>query len=189
MGKIIIGKDIFMKFITYSVKEIEGKPYACVYTPHILISIRCPGEQVTPSPNTHCKDTLELYFDDVSGGCVKTATYFTQDDARKILDTVDKCVQNRIELIVTHCHAGISRSVAVNSALSKILNYTDDDIFHSGIPNMWVYTTILDTFFLSDYTKDRWKNIHLYRTTSMDNILPDNLSRLNRLMERRNDTR
>ena len=70
--------------------------------------------------------------------------------AKEIFDFVEKHA-NSISLIIVQCQAGINRSVAIGSALSKILNYSDDAIYTHGIPNMFVYTIMLDYFFGNKY--------------------------------------
>ena len=62
-----------------------------------------------------------------------------------VLDFVNK---EEPDLIITHCKAGVCRSAAVNAALSKIILERDDIFFKEGVPNMLVYTTILNAWFV-----------------------------------------
>jgi predicted protein tyrosine phosphatase len=131
--------------------------------PHILISINgTTGLDSTSAKiptNGNRLDLLHLRFDDIDSRQMeilkenkeeKSLILFTEEHARNILNFVEKNLKD-IDLIVVHCFAGICRSVAVASALSKIINNEDDRIFKSGVPNMLVYKTVLERFWLSDY--------------------------------------
>jgi len=50
---------------------------------------------------------------------------------------------------------------------SKILNNEDDKIFKSGCPNMLVYRTMLDKFFLSPNFHLLWPNIYKIRESNL----------------------
>ena len=91
----------------------------------------------------------------------------------------------QVSLIIVQCQAGLSRSVAVASALSKIINYTDDGIYTKGIPNMFVYTTILDTFFSNPNWLGEYPKISYKRTQSMSQYLTPATVRLNAVKERK----
>lgn len=68
---------------------------------------------------------------------------FDEKMAIQILDFVD-LYKNKIEMIVVHCEAGISRSAGVAGALSLILNSSDQYYFDHYLPNMLVYRKILN---------------------------------------------
>lgn len=154
-----------MKFLTLSEKEMSTPKYTAIDLPHVVISITESGRDANIPKTHHCKQILRLHFDDISCDSEKY-TCFNSDMAKKIIDFVDNHA-NQIELIIVHCHAGVSRSVAVASALAKIINHKDDDVFSKGVPNMLVYTTILDNYFMTpDYDK-KWPKIHYLKTLSM----------------------
>ena len=69
---------------------------------------------------------------------------FTEKQANMVIDFVEE-VKDKIEMLVVHCEAGISRSPAVAGAISKVL-FGDDSAFFKGPykPNMHVYRTIID---------------------------------------------
>ena len=70
---------------------------------------------------------------------------FEEDHAHRILDFV-KTVWDRIDLLMVHCEAGISRSPAIAAAVSRIY-YGDDAPFvlsHLYEPNPLVYRTMLE---------------------------------------------
>lgn len=162
-----------IKFLVLSRAQAEDKHVqGTINQKHILISINgTTGSDSTPAlipDNENRVDMLQICFDDIDNRDMQRDSFdkinkkydfnlFSESHARNILNFVEKNIEN-IELIVVHCFAGVSRSVACASALSKILNNNDDKIFKSGCPNMKVYTTILEKFFLSCYN-ELWPKI------------------------------
>ena len=71
---------------------------------------------------------------------------FDEGMAQQILDFIDS-FKDKFDMIVVHCEAGISRSAGVASALSLILNKTDQYYFDHYCPNMRVYRYILNAYF------------------------------------------
>lgn len=158
------------QFITLSAQDIRKVEInSQIRQPHIVISISGENDQETLIPNNQNRiGTLHLKFDDVST-IDNQFLYFNRDQAKEILDFVNKYVK-QASVIVVQCQAGLSRSVAVASALSKIINYSDDGVFTKGIPNMFVYTTILDTFF-DDNWQTEYPNICTIRNVNMQQYL------------------
>ena len=158
-----------MQFLTMSQKDIMSMNYQSIKVDHILISISSSSssEFIIPA-HTFRLGELKLKFDDVSE-LDSRYIYFNQGLAEDILNFVNSRI-NTVKLIIVNCEAGLSRSVAIASALSKIINYTDDAIFTRGIPNMLVYTTMLDYFF-NNYERKSWGNILNYRNCSMQQYL------------------
>ena len=154
-----------MKFLTLAEKELQTLAYTSIDMPHLLISITEPGRDAVIPKLHHCKEILRLHFHDIQN-VSKDYTCFDSSMAKKIIDFVNLNA-NRVELIVVHCYAGVSRSVAVASALAKIINHKDDNIFSRGVPNMMVYSTILDAYFLTPNAHKKWPKIHYLRTLSM----------------------
>lgn len=73
---------------------------------------------------------------------------FTREQARAVIDfALD--IKDKIEILVCHCEAGVSRSSGMAGALSLIVNGSDKEIFDNPryIPNMFVYRTILNEHF------------------------------------------
>ena len=85
---------------------------------------------------------------------------------------------DRIKRIVIHCEAGISRSVAIASALSKIINNYDDELFNSGIPNMLVYVTLLDRFFADTKSNIKYNKLSYIRKDSLKRIMSPAMYRM-----------
>lgn len=173
-----------MKFLTLSEKEIKSTLYNRILDKHIVISITSEDsmETVIP-PNNNRLSVLHMKFDDVSD-IDERFLYFTRAQAVEILEFVEKFV-NQVSLIVVQCQAGLSRSVAVASALSKIINYVDDGIYTKGIPNMFVYTTILDTFFSNPNWIGEFSKISYRRNQAMSQYLSPATVRLNAVKERK----
>ena len=136
-----------MKFLTLSQKQIKNSAiYNSIKEKHVVISITsAEDEEITIPFNTHRVSQLYLKFDDVQD-IDSRYIYFDRSMANQILEFVEKYI-NSVSLIIVQCQAGLSRSVAIAAALSKIINYTDDNIYTKGIPNMFVYTTLLDELF------------------------------------------
>lgn len=167
-----------MKFITLSEKEIKTPAvYNSIKEPHIVISISGVNDHETLIPNNVTrKGELHLKFDDVED-ITDEYIYFDRGCAGEIFDFVERyCTQ--ISLVVVQCKAGLSRSVAVASALSKIINGVDDSVFTNGIPNMFVYITMLDTFFASPTWQAEYPKMSTVRNKSLSRVLSPAMLRL-----------
>lgn len=134
-----------------------------------IISISDVGEPPNHfSDNPNIKDVCRLWFDDVNTGeknCITAA------DANTILDFVDR-VLNKVDLLIIHCAAGISRSAGIAAALMLILNGSDAAIFDNPryCPNSACYNAVLRAHFGSafDETESEQKfrkNIKLWCKT------------------------
>lgn len=155
-----------MNFKTFSEKELNEKgKYMSYNQPHILISISNPKHKVNIPNSPYCKKMLSVQFDDIEQVTSEKVS-FNFDIATRILNFVNEYC-NLGTSIVVHCGAGVSRSIAVASALSKIINHEDDFIFSSGVPNMLVYTTLLDTYFTNNKSDNVWSSIYYLRSKSM----------------------
>ena len=105
-------------------------------------------------PGGNLIEALNIYFSDIKDSSSineddETKRLMTDEDAlqiKKFIEVLNK--RNDIELLIIHCHAGISRSAAVAAAISKIFNGTDNEYFYSDRynPNMYVYTKIMKAF-------------------------------------------
>lgn len=172
-----------MKIITLSEKQIKTSTiYNAIKEKHIVISITSAANQELMLPNNINRvSQLFLKFDDVQD-IDSRVIYFDQSMADDILTFVEKHLTS-ISLIVVQCQAGLSRSVAIGAALSKILNYADDAIFTKGLPNMFVYTTLLDYFFGNRYWKNEFPKIAHHRLKSMSYYLDAATVRLAQTIE------
>ena len=135
-----------MKFTVMS--RLNAKDYTfsnCEKLPYLMISIN----DARALPNMFKRDPYMmglciLHFDDVDTG--KNA--MSNRDARTILDYVNTYV-NKVEEIIVHCGAGVSRSAGVCAALMKVLTDDDTAIFNSSQykPNMGCYRKVLNAYF------------------------------------------
>lgn len=176
-----------MKFITLSQKQVmHTTAYTSIRDNHILISIRNPGLSLDLPKSPYCKATLVLNFEDKEDIAPNTTT-FDADMAKQILDFVNAHC-HKAGTIVVHCYAGVSRSVAVSSALSKILNHKDDNIYSIGTPNMLVYLTILQTYFSDKFSNKTYPAIHYHRNESLKACLTPIIYRIHegKIRERQN---
>jgi hypothetical protein len=164
-----------INFRVMSRADIESDFYLTVKEssmPHIILSTTSETIRkgsVVVKENPHCKGIIRFTFDDLDtrhleivkqkqGLCKYQYKLFTVDNAKEILTFVNEHI-NEIEAIITHCDAGISRSAAMAASLSKIITNMDDFFFKNYIPNMLVYTTILNEYY---YNELKYKNIHDY---------------------------
>ena len=167
-----------MKILTLSQQEIKNpRIYNTIKEKHIVISITSAQDEEIKLPNNITRTSeLFLKFDDVQD-IDERFVYFDRGMAKEILDFVEKHI-NSISLIIVQCQAGLSRSVAIGAALSKIINYSDDAIYTKGIPNMFVYTILLDYFFGSRYWKKEYPRIAYKRNQAMLYYLEPGIVRL-----------
>ena len=95
--------------------------------------------------NPNIIDILFLRFDDVEAGEINQ---MTRSDAENIIQFVNSNI-NKVDQIIVHCGAGISRSAGVAAALMLIINGDDSPIFNDPkrCPNRHCYRTLLNTFF------------------------------------------
>lgn len=164
-----------MKFTTMSEKQLQNE-YQSIKDSHILISISSPNRDIKLPKTPFRLDQLILKFDDVEDIDNKFI-HFDMDMAEQILTFVNLNI-DRIKRIVIHCEAGISRSVAVASALSKIINNYDDELFNSGIPNMLVYVTLLDRFFADTKSNIKYNKLSYIRKDSLKRIMSPAMYRM-----------
>jgi predicted protein tyrosine phosphatase len=106
--------------------------------PHVIISINEPGCPPWPIyEGGGCNGVLRLFFNDIDVPRAEH-TLMSEKDAEDIVRFVTESL-SKVNMIIVHCHAGISRSAAVAAELSLWLNGDcgefEDDPF---IPNPWV---------------------------------------------------
>ena len=146
--------------------EAEGVS-AHIILPHAIISIGEPESQQGESPdqakfanNKQRIGLLRLQFYDIDITSLTNNGYiievqkalkkyehglFTDEHAEQILNFVED-MKDKIELLICHCEAGISRSSGTAAAILRILTGSDNKIFNDPkyFPNMLVYRKILN---------------------------------------------
>jgi len=84
---------------------------------------------------------LQLAFADTADAERRDA--FTTSLAAEVLDFVEQ-VWQRVEVLLIHCEAGLSRSPSVAAALSRIYYGDDGPWFEYDFPNTLVYQLLVD---------------------------------------------
>ena len=109
--------------------------------PYLVISITDPDKPPAAiARNPLCMGLLRLAFDDLDTeitGLVAPAQHHADEIARFVREHL-----SQVDLIVTQCEAGISRSSGIAAALSRWLNGDDDEFFQRYIPNRRIYRLI-----------------------------------------------
>ncbi len=134
-----------MELFVYSRSAIASvRPHDA---PHVIISITSHVDDVASlRTNTSCRGVLRLSFVDVEAPSVHypEEVLFSASQATSIWDFVDGH-RAKIERILVHCDAGVSRSAAVAGAIARAWN-GDEAEFSGGRyrPNGRVYRMLLD---------------------------------------------
>lgn len=112
--------------------------------PYVVVSITDPGSQdVVFQKDDNRKAVLSLQFHDVDR-IMPGVLAINAEQGEQIWAFAKENAQ-RVELIVCHCEAGISRSAGVAAALSKAFNDDDKKFFESNryLPNRRAYRAVL----------------------------------------------
>lgn len=132
-----------MKIEILSKKEAIQKSYV-IDEDCIIISINdINSERPIFAVNHSIKGVLTLFFDDeedVING-MKTP------QAIRVVYFVNQW-KNKVQTIIVHCGAGISRSAGVAAAIGKVLNGDDTFVFNNPkyVPNRNCYRKTLNAF-------------------------------------------
>lgn len=111
---------------------------------HIVFRILNSGLQFIDLPeNNHRVNEYRLHIDDIEVDST-TKIPFTKEDGKEIFNTYIQ--YHKVEYIIAHCVAGISRSAALIAALSMLENNTDHWVWLNDkyVPNHLVYKRILE---------------------------------------------
>lgn len=145
-------------------KKAEGIS-AHIILPHAIISIGEPKpwrEDYAPpefADNDLRLGVLRLEFYDIDMLSITNAGYkhdieksggkglFTDDQAFQVVNFVNE-MKGKIEVLICHCEAGISRSSGMAAAINLTVNGSDEEIFKNVkyLPNMFVYRKVLNAF-------------------------------------------
>jgi predicted protein tyrosine phosphatase len=126
---------------------------------YIVISIKDPRSEDAELPESYNRvDVLRLAFHDwnekqreyiekefPTSPTAQKMVYFNEDDAKAVVDFVLKH-KDEVEVIVTQCEAGISRSAGMAAGICKGLGQDDSQIFLKYLPNSLVYKLVLNEF-------------------------------------------
>ena len=117
---------------------------------YVVISIH-DGDQPRAKVKSQegLRDVLFLAFNDAQpmGGVAlpPEVQAMTPGQADQIRDFVRKH-EHDVDLIVVHCHSGVSRSPAVAAAISDALHLDAKKFWQLYTPNRYVYHTVADAF-------------------------------------------
>lgn len=137
MHKItIMGRE---ECISFSKKLLKNK---C-----IIISINDTNYDTEFNKNENIIDIHKVWFDDIERNTNPKLNLMTLDQAKEIKEFVDK-YKSKVDHIIIHCTAGISRSGAVGCVIARYLNNHDNYIWATGryLPNRYVYKTMCVAF-------------------------------------------
>lgn len=115
----------------------------------LMISIRDNGSRI---PH-FVKDNLVIFyfeFDDIEEGDTRGIP-ISNNQASDIAAAVNN-FKDRVDCIVVHCEAGISRSAGVAAAIGMALNSDDSFVFNDGRfnPNRTCYKKVMEAFGLEN---------------------------------------
>ena len=118
----------------------------------VIISIKTPEDEqaVFNAENNSIKDILYLSFYDVSTetqDIFKGYPAMTDEDALNIKNFVLKW-KDRVDIIIVHCDAGVSRSAGVAAGILDGLDQNSSQIFDNNryLPNSLCYRKTLNAF-------------------------------------------
>lgn len=159
-----------MKFVVMSRRDAVQYSYITHIEKSVIISI-CDSYDLAPKfkrvNSNGIKDILSLSFDDVQLPSGASERYIWKKDEGLLLDTLDntpyvvisekdakdivsfvKKWYDKVDTIIVHCNAGISRSSGVCAAIMKAMTGDDSQIFESPkyMPNTTCYKVVLEEF-------------------------------------------
>lgn len=117
--------------------------------PYIVISINNTGQTTKLSMNKGLEAILLLEIDDIEKE-TPNCTLMNKVHARDIRKFVDM-FKHKVNHIVIHCTAGVSRSAAIGFTLERYLNKDDRHLFESKSyhPNKHIYKTMCKELYLT----------------------------------------
>ena len=128
--------------------------------------------------DNNIKDILFLFFDDIEDFEIRSSQRYYKKDEGEVFDSLlqthyQLCTTNiaknivdfvllwkdKVDKIIVHCEAGVSRSSGVCAAIKKALTGNDTDIFGSlrYYPNMTCYNLVLKEFAERGYINGRFE--------------------------------
>ena len=101
-------------------------------------------QELTGESKRYLKKDEGIIFDNLTG---VSYSLISKDDATKIVNFV-LAWKDKVDKIIVHCNAGISRSSGVCAAIMKALTGSDMEIFNNPkyYPNTTCYKVVLEEF-------------------------------------------
>ena len=135
-----------MNFYVYSRQKAKKESYR-LKTPTLIISVTDPSAGLNNfARNRSIFAICHVQFDDVTPESVGADdVLMTERDAEKIRDYV-RAYKSKVENIIVHCEAGISRSAGIMAAIEEHLTSAPSPIFTSEdySPNLHCYALTLE---------------------------------------------
>lgn len=159
-----------MKFVVMSRRDAVQYSYVAHMETSVIISISDSYSlppQFKKMKSNGIKDILPLFFDDVQLPSGASERYIWKKDEGLLLDTLDNSPYvvisekdakdivsfvmkwyDKVDTIIVHCNAGISRSSGVCAAIMKAMTRDDSQIFENPryMPNTTCYKVVLEEF-------------------------------------------
>jgi predicted protein tyrosine phosphatase len=136
----------------------------------IIISINDTGYNTAIYDNKHIVDIIRFHFDDIEMP-INGLTRLNKRLAKLIKNFVDT-YKDKVNNIIVHCTAGISRSGAVGCTLAMYLNGDNEYLLKTGqyIPNKHVYKLMCEVLEL-DYSEELFKEkLRIRNKGNRDNL-------------------
>ncbi len=145
---------------------------------YAIISIQEPtngyGLGLAFQEGGNCLSALNIEFSDCSPATkVEGTTLMNKEDAQIIHDFVEN-IPKSVELLIIHCKAGKSRSVAVADAILLVKAGVKKNVYESEnfSPNKYVYFNILETYGVENQYWKVWYEKERKMFTSLHSSLP-----------------
>lgn len=139
MENVVVMSKAEARRFSYKIKENpDGKKYA-------IISISNIGDDANHFARSDAIiGILRLYFNDVDG---RNIGAMHMSDAEKILEFM-KRIGKKVNTVIVHCEAGVSRSAGVAAALLDVYKHDGNAIFQDSryCPNMHCYRMVMDAY-------------------------------------------
>lgn len=122
---------IFVKRKMWMESTIEEEPD--FFKDQAVISINEPN---TSSPLTEqdCRYSLFLYFHDITNEAegyragISRPIMFDSEDAKRVIDFLDKIRKDNVDELYIHCYAGFSRSAAIGVFANNYLYWREGEL-------------------------------------------------------------
>ena len=138
-----------MEFHVFSRGRAKRESYK-INKPTAIISITDPDKELNHfAKNPNIVGICRVQFHDTDPDIlVRNEILMTNEDAIHIKNFVI-AMKDKVDCIIVHCEAGISRSAGIMAAIQKFLIGSDEAIFGNRkfAPNMYCYRLVYNALF------------------------------------------
>lgn len=120
-------------------------------------------------------NVLNLDFDDIGNDVMYHGHLFktmTMEQAEKTVDFIEEMVDNKVDTIIGHCRAGMSRSRAIFEFIYRYCKERDIEVEYEDRNN---YTTLLNQSVLTRLNHAYWKKHKMFNYESGTENYPSEL--------------